>query len=190
SQSYFAQYPEFEPECDKPFDEEFTRLAQSQDWVPNSQQYHEERTLAIKKEIRNEYWEPALNEVELSRLTQEERKVREDEWNISGYQTLLREVNQEPRHTVKECVEVLQKTLVNIVDLLDARRVGTKVEVFEYFQDFKAHTMKPGKRIHLATARKDAFLSTLLQKLSKSRSRNRKAYKISQVRKARVRKSA
>ncbi|KAH8693394.1 hypothetical protein GQ44DRAFT_832739 [Phaeosphaeriaceae sp. PMI808] len=41
--------------CDKPFNEEFTRLAQSQDWVPNSQQYHKERILAIKEEIRNEY---------------------------------------------------------------------------------------------------------------------------------------
>jgi viroplasmin and RNaseH domain-containing protein len=165
SQSHFAQYPEFEPESNKPFDEEFKRLAQSQDWIPNSQQYHEQRTLAIKEEIQNEYWEPALKEEELSQLTQEERKLKEDEWKIHGYQTLLREVNAEPRDTIAECVEALQNTLVNIVDLLDARRTGVKAEIFKCFQDFRRHTMKPGKRIHLDTAKKDEFLSTLLQKL-------------------------
>lgn len=164
-QSHFAQYPEFEPESNKPFDEEFKRLAQSQDWVPNSQQYHEERTLAIKQEIQNEYWEPVLKEEELSQLTSEERRRREEDWKIRGYQALLNEVNKEPRDSIEACVEILQSTLVNIVDLLDARRTGMKVEVFENFKDFRAYTIKPGKRIHLATAKKDAFLSTLLQNL-------------------------
>jgi hypothetical protein len=51
-------------------------------------------------------------------------------------------------------VEVLHKALDNIVDLLDAQRTGIKAEVFEYFQDSKAHTMKPGERIHRVTVKR------------------------------------
>jgi viroplasmin and RNaseH domain-containing protein len=156
--SHFAQYSGFEPESNTSFDEEFQRLAQSQDWIPNSQQYHEQRTLAISSKLQNEYWEPALKYEQSSQLTPEQCKKQEDERKIRGYQSLLREINQAPRHTVEKCVDVLQSTLVNIVDLLDARRTGTKVGVFESFRDFKAHTMKPGKRIRLGTAKKNVFL--------------------------------
>ena len=165
-QSHFAQYPGFEPESDTTFDEEFKRLAQSQDWIPNSQQYHQERTLAIRNELQNEYFEPALKEEQLSQLTPEQRRIEEEERKLRGYQSLLLEIEKEPRPTIEECVEVLQSTLVNIIDLLDARRFDTKVEVFETFQAFKAHTLQPGKRVDLQTAKEDAFLSKLLQRLS------------------------
>lgn len=51
-------------------------------------------------------------------------------------------------------MEVLHKAPGNIVDLLNTQRLGIKAEVFEYYQGFKAHTMKPGKRIHRATAKR------------------------------------
>jgi hypothetical protein len=85
-------------------------------------------------------------------LTSEKRKVYEDVWRLCGYRTLLSEVNLKSRETVEECVEVIHEALGNIVDLLDTQRLGIKAEIFEYFQDLKAHTMKPGKRIHRATA--------------------------------------
>lgn len=52
--SHFAQFSGFVPDTKARFDDEFDRLASSQDWAPGTQEYRRERTKAIGSELK--YW--------------------------------------------------------------------------------------------------------------------------------------
>ena len=47
SQCHFATFTNFTPDGAAPFNDEFARLASSQEWVPGSQEYTRERTVAM-----------------------------------------------------------------------------------------------------------------------------------------------
>lgn len=66
---------------------------------------------------------------------------------------------------VVECKRYLKNTLINIVDLINARRTGKRVEVWDSFEKFCAYTLQ--KRIDLREAKKPpGYLASLLQRLS------------------------
>lgn len=56
SQSHFAKFENFTPDENASFDDEFGRLASSQQWVPGSQEYTRERTIAMREEIKMHYF--------------------------------------------------------------------------------------------------------------------------------------
>jgi hypothetical protein len=58
SQSYFSQVPNFEPNNEADFDEEFGRFASSQDIAPGSQAYRQQRTSAIRRTFSSYYRNP------------------------------------------------------------------------------------------------------------------------------------
>ncbi|KAK3304972.1 uncharacterized protein B0T15DRAFT_381102, partial [Chaetomium strumarium] len=59
-----------------------------------------------------------------------------------------------------------KNTPVNIVDLIDARRTGKRVEVWDNFEEFRAYTLQDEKRIDLREAKKPpGYLASLLQHL-------------------------
>ncbi|KAJ4351424.1 uncharacterized protein N0V89_006766 [Didymosphaeria variabile] len=98
----------------------------------------------------------------LRELTKEEQ--------LLGWQALCRETGRTIGKTIWECRTVLKKKpYVNIIDYIDAARVGAKIELFHDFAEFSHYTMTtPGKCIPLKDAKEDELLSALLQKVNRS----------------------
>jgi hypothetical protein len=166
SQSHFAKFDNFTPNDNVSFDDEFARLASSQNWVPGSQLYTQERTIAMRQELQLHYF--SQSKMAGDELTEEEQ--------LRGYQSLCREVRIPERDSIPECKKHLKNTLVNIVDLIDARRVQREVKVWDDFESFRAYTLQDEHRINMHEAKQDGgYLASLLQRLRgpHSRSRNR-----------------
>ncbi|KAG5951528.1 hypothetical protein E4U53_002895 [Claviceps sorghi] len=159
SQSHFAKYQDFVPDDDASFDDEFARLASSQNWVPGSQEYVQERTIALREEITFHYFCPGLlPDGTVVPLTKEEI--------LEGFQALCREVRIAPGHSIRDCKRLLKSTLVNIVELIDARRTGKEVRVWDDFDQFCDFTLQPEHMIHAEEAKKPpGYLAALLQRL-------------------------
>ncbi|KAK0716898.1 hypothetical protein B0T26DRAFT_707636 [Lasiosphaeria miniovina] len=165
SQSHFAKFENFKPDDGAAFDDEFARLASSQDWVAGSQEYTRERTIAMREEMKRHFFsqQPAT-------IKEEEGDEPEltDEDKLRGYQALCAEVGILPSDKMDECIKQLKSKLVNIVDLIDIRRTGKKVEVWpwERFQEFCEYTLEDEHRISIDEAKKNGgFLTALLQKI-------------------------
>ena len=167
SQSHFAKFEHFTPNDAASFDDEFDRLASSQQWVPGSQEYTRQRTVAMREELELHYFSQSQ---QLDNINEEE-ELSEEEKALQGYQALCHEVGIDPSDSVAECKRNLKNTLVNIVDLIDARRTGKRVEVWDSFEEFRAYTLQDKKRINLEEAKKPpGYLASLLQRLSEPRS--------------------
>ncbi|KAF3074831.1 hypothetical protein CFAM422_003030 [Trichoderma lentiforme] len=181
SQSHFDKFQNFTPTHDAPFDKEFARLALSQQWIPGSQQYTKQRTIAMREELKTHYFSSQTQNPNNS-STQEEDLTEED--ILQGYQDLCIEVGIPPCDTTAECKENLKKKLVNIVDLIDARRTKKKVRVWRDFQAFRKYTLQKEHRISVDEAKKDGgYLSSLLQHLRYPRDQRRfKMKKVKHVR--------
>ena len=176
SQSHFATFANFTPEENAPFDDEFARLASSQDWVPGSQEYTRERTIAMSQEIKLHYF--SSQPKKLGKIDEEApQETSEDiteEQKLEGYKELCREVGITPSDSIAECKRQLKSTLVNIVDLIDTRRTGKEVKVWEDFEAFRNYTLQDEHRIDPKAAHEDGgFLASLLQRLRGSRRRRR-----------------
>ena len=170
SQSHFAQFEHFTPDDAAPFDDEFARLASSQQWVPGSQEYTRQRTIAIREELELHYFSQPQQLDDIG----EEEELNEEEKSLQGYQALCREVGVDPSDSVVECKRTLKNTLVNIVDLIDARRTGKPVEVWDSFEEFRAYTLQDDKRIDIQEAKRHpGYLASLLQRLSRPRSQRK-----------------
>ncbi|KAL7919485.1 hypothetical protein ACQKWADRAFT_301250 [Trichoderma austrokoningii] len=168
SQSHFAQFEHFTPNDNASFNDEFTRLASSQNWIPGSQQYTRERTIAMRQEIKLHYFSQSqpLDGTD-EELTEEEK--------LEGYQNLCQEVRIPPSESIAECKRHLKKTLVNIVDLIDARRTYKEVKVWDDFEAFRDYTLQDGHMINMEEAKKDGgYLASLLQRLRGPRSQRRR----------------
>jgi hypothetical protein len=164
SQSHFAKFDNFTPNDNVSFDDEFARLASSQNWVPGSQLYTQERTIAMREELQLHYF--SQSKLAGDELTEEEQ--------LKGYQSLCREVRIPERDTISECKKDLKNTLVNIVDLIDARRVQREVKVWDDFESFRAYTLQDEHRINMHEAKQDGgYLASLLQRLRGPRSRSK-----------------
>ncbi|GKU13409.1 hypothetical protein FLAG1_10294 [Fusarium langsethiae] len=164
SQSHFAKFDSFTPNDDVSFDDEFARLASSQNWVPGSQIYTQERTIAIRQELQLHYFSHSKQQGD--ELTEEEQ--------LKGYRSLCREVRIPERDSIAECKKDLKNTLVNIIDLIDARRVQKDVKVWDDFESFRAYTLQDEHRINMHEAKQDGgYLASLLQRLRGPHSRTR-----------------
>ncbi|RSL79794.1 hypothetical protein CDV31_017174 [Fusarium ambrosium] len=140
SQSHFSKFENFTPDENASFDHEFARLASSQTWVPGSQMYTRERTIAMRQELKLHYFsQPRPLHDTNEELTEEEK--------LQGYQELCHEVRIPPSDSIAECKKHLKNTLVNIVDLIDARRTRKAVKVWHDFEAFRAYTLKDEHRI-------------------------------------------
>ncbi|KAJ6784298.1 hypothetical protein PWT90_04247 [Aphanocladium album] len=160
SQSHFAKFQNFTPNDAASFDDEFARLAASQEWIPGSQLYSQKRTIAINAELKSHYFSSAQSP---------------EEAELRGYQDLCGEVGLPRFDTTQECQTKLKKTLVNIVDLIDARRTMKKVKVWDSFAAFRDYTLQDGHTINKEEAKKDGgYLASLLQRLGGRRKRSTK----------------
>ncbi|KAI0199848.1 hypothetical protein F4808DRAFT_461502 [Astrocystis sublimbata] len=178
SQSYFSQVPNFRPNDDAGFEEEFGRFASSQNMTPGSSAWRQQRTKAIRHEVIFHYSQQVKSEDD--EVSDHNKVKKEDgaparssekkrlQQNLQVYQNMCREVGLEPLNTIDGCVANLKSKLVNIVDYIDAKRHGSGVVVWEpeKFEAFKRYTLTPHKRIdQKEAARGDGFLAALLQNL-------------------------
>jgi hypothetical protein len=171
SQSHFGKFENFVPHYDASFDDEFSRLASSQDWIPGSQQYTRERTIAMREELKRHFFTQSQPLDGISEELTEPDK-------LMGFQSLCIEVGIPASESIAECREKLKSTLVNIVDLIDARRVGKKVKIWHDFEDFRRYTLRDGYRIDVNEAKKDGgYLTCLLQRLRDPRKRKKRGSK-------------
>ena len=183
SQSYFVKFENFEADEKAPFEHEFARLASSQEWKPGSQEYVRNRTIAICEELQTHYFsqpsvpttkeeldedddDDEIREITAAKL-QSLPQLTEEEIRRQGYQALCREVGIEPAYSITRCKRMLKATLVNIVDLIDARRNGKKIKIWSNFDEFRMYTSMPKHRISKEDA-KGTVLAALLQNLSRS----------------------
>jgi len=193
SASHFATFDNFVPDGDASFDDEFARLASSQQWAPGSQQYTRQRTIAISQELKLHYFSQARPRPSTIEEGDEDEdgddcgdgdddaddlpraaEPTEEELKLRGYQALCTEVGiSSLPDTIGECTKALKNTLVNIIDLINVRRCpGTKVSVWDDFEAFRRYTLQPKRRISLEDA-KGTVLESLLQTLRTPRSRTR-----------------
>ena len=100
-------------------------------------------------------------------LTEEDMELTEEEMDLQGYHSLYREVGISPRDSIAECKKMLKSTLVNIVDLIDARRTQKKVVVWLDFEAFRTYTLRNENRINQKEAEEmdGGYLASLLQHL-------------------------
>ncbi|UKZ68731.1 uncharacterized protein TrAtP1_009753 [Trichoderma atroviride] len=167
SQSHFAQFENFTPNDAASFDDEFGRLASSQNWVPGSQLYARERTIAMREELKLHYFSQSQP------LDGTDEELTEEE-TLKGYQSLCQEVRIPPSDSIAECKKHLKKTLVNIVDLIDARRTRKEVKVWDDFEAFRSYTLQDEHRINMHEAKQDGgYLASLLRYLRGPRRRRR-----------------
>jgi hypothetical protein len=185
SQSHFAKFENFTPDDNASFDDEFARLASSQRWVSGSQEYIRQRTIAIKEELDLHYFSqqpqdesedgeeaeeeegtprPEERKPGSTRASRSTQQLTNEELERKGYQDLCREVGIEPSESIAECKRLLKSKLVNIIDLIDARRNGKVVEVWDDFDAFRDYTLDDEKRIDKEEA-KGTHLESLLQRL-------------------------
>ncbi|KLU92348.1 hypothetical protein MAPG_11294 [Magnaporthiopsis poae ATCC 64411] len=170
SQSHFAKFEDFTPDDAAPFDDEFSRLASSQQWVPGSQEYTRQRTIAMREELSLHFFSQLPPAVKLEDVDEEGegedvKELSAEEVALQGYQALCREVGiDDPSDDVAVCKRALKSTLVNIVDLIDTRRTGKDVKVWDDFAKFRKYTLQPAKRIDLSEAKAPpGYLASLLQ---------------------------
>lgn len=168
SQSHFATFTDFKPDDDAPFDDEFARLASSQQWAPGSQEYTRERTIAMNQELKLHYFS---SQPKREGGTDGDGELTEEQ-TLEGYNDLCREVGIAPRDSIPECKRLLKSTLVNIVDLIDAWRTDKKIVVWLDFEAFRTYTLRDENRINPKLAEDEGgHLASLLQHLKCPRQR-------------------
>lgn len=134
----------------------------------SAQEYTRERTIAIRQELKLHYFSQSQPIAEV-----DEKLTEEDQ--LKGYQDLCREVRIPPRDSIAECKKDLKNTLVNIVDLIDARRMGKEVKVWDDFEAFRNYTLRDEHRINMHEAKEDGgHLASLLQRLRDPRPQRRR----------------
>ncbi|KAM3544961.1 hypothetical protein ARSEF1564_002132 [Beauveria bassiana] len=125
-QSHFTKFENFIPDNDAPFDKEF---------------YTKERTIAMRAELKTHYFSSSQKIEEPPEEDAAADEMTEEATILEGYQALCGEVGLTRYDTTQECQRELKKTLVNIVDLIDARRTMKEVKVWQDFEAFRAYTL-------------------------------------------------
>ncbi|OTB19277.1 hypothetical protein K445DRAFT_314163 [Daldinia sp. EC12] len=170
SQSYFDQFPNFLPNNSASFDDEFSRFASSQGLQSGSQEYRRERTKAIRDELKFHYLSQTVDLEDIPAAIPELAKRSLDECEkLDIYQNMCREIGVKPQDTIVACRRELKGVLVNIVDYIDARRIGKKVKIWAWsdFHLFSVYSLQDDKRMDIREAKADGgFLSALLQKIT------------------------
>jgi len=141
--SWFAKYPEFEPDPVAPLLVEFSRLAIHQNWEEGSKKYRKEWGNCVGENFTTEFGQNASN--------------------LAGWQALCIEVGiTDVPTSITGCRKALRGVFVNIVDLVDARRTGTPVKRHASMKALRAYIKKTGKIYPKKAAKKNGFLKAFL----------------------------
>lgn len=155
----------FVPNPTATFKDEFRRFASTQQWT--QEETRKARVDAIRDEIIKHCLPNGvrvLNEQDVD----EKGDVRLDEEQyLEVYQAMCRRAGKRVRRTIDDnLLELHDKPYVNILDLIDAFRMGQKLRTFQKWRDFAAYTRK-GRKMDVLYAKENEFLAPLLQDLTK-----------------------
>lgn len=186
---HFSQFTSnaFKPDDKASFGDEWARLSQSQGWTRGTKHYNEQRACALRNELQTHFFAspsralPAIKSEEsgeegpdVESLAEPDHQRHQETVELQGFQAMCKAVGRSPGDTVKECKGILRRTLVNIVDLIDACRMGGErvVRVWTDFEAFKAYTLDSAggdKTIPVKVAKQDPLLRCFLQNFCRPR---------------------
>ncbi|KAI1804267.1 Caulimovirus viroplasmin-domain-containing protein [Daldinia bambusicola] len=170
SQSYFDQFPDFAPDSSAPFEDEFSRFASSQGLESGSQEYRRQRTKAIRDELKFHYSSQPGDAIrDLQTIPEFPGRSLSESEKLDIYQNMCREIGVNSQDTIAGCRRALKGVLVNIVDYIDARRIGKPVKIWAWsdFRSFSVYSLQDDKRMDIREAKADGgFLSALLQRIT------------------------
>ncbi|KAF2762864.1 hypothetical protein EJ05DRAFT_471825 [Pseudovirgaria hyperparasitica] len=150
---YFESFRDhgFVPDYGVSLKTEFARLAKHQGWVDkkgkirNRDQYADQKCEAFQEEI-NSFFEDKASKLE-------------------SWQTLCREVRIDPVPvSISKCKKALRtEVFVNLVDLMNARRLGREVKVFKSFAELAKYTHSKKLYYPLDAAKAGGIVRILLE---------------------------
>ncbi|ROV95537.1 hypothetical protein VSDG_05340 [Cytospora chrysosperma] len=120
---------------------------------------------AVKKEKGNHLIKEEDEEEEEEDENENSFAIREQLLELQCFQNLCREVGKAPADSREGCRSILKETFVNIVDLIDARRIGAKIEVWADFEEFRRYTLQNHKTMPYKQAEKYPLLECFLQRI-------------------------
>jgi len=166
---YFNRFREFEPDPRRPLDEEFQRLARFQGWARKSKQYVKERRhflLAefdqhlgtVERSRKLDDWQALCTELGILPVHQSIRQCKKVELYLPLYPS--------GKHQDSQRRQALSTEVhVNLIDLLDSRRRGTKVKIFKTRAELISYTIVTRKFFPKDRAKKDGLLKILLREI-------------------------
>ncbi|KAI9820455.1 MAG: hypothetical protein M1832_003788 [Thelocarpon impressellum] len=146
-QNVFDAYPGFEPDPTAALEVEFARLARFKRWKPGKGEWLKARKRLYASEFANHYGS--------------------DSGRLQNWQSLCREVRvKQPTESITQCRKALRSAHVNLVDLINCRRSGTKLRKFASCKELREYTANtPGKVFPKDAAKADGFLKALLREI-------------------------
>ena len=160
--NFFDEFPGFEPDPTAPIELEYTRLARHMRWKPKSKAWKTTRDRYYSSEFIANYgndasrlqtWQSLCEEVRIKRTTESITQCKK----VCSLQVRLFLAGA-------DLWKALSNTHVNLVDLVNCHRAGTKVHRFsscDALQQYTANT--PGKIFPKRAAKEDGFLKVLLR---------------------------
>ncbi|THX40042.1 hypothetical protein D6D10_03805 [Aureobasidium pullulans] len=123
--SYFDRFPAFTQYPRRSIRDEFDRLAKTQHWQPEETKH--QRATCYNEELEGHY----------ASLHIHDKHERLKHLSV--------ELEIEPLDTFIECKKALRKLHVNLVDLMDARRMDKKVHQFNSLKELSIYSKKTKK---------------------------------------------
>ncbi|KAL4917604.1 hypothetical protein BDW62DRAFT_201629 [Aspergillus aurantiobrunneus] len=144
--NFFSRFPTFQPDPSAPITAEFACLAHHMNWWPSSTVYRTE-------------WANFLA-AEFIRCFGAGTKLQQ-------YQALYQALGlEEPVPTsITQCRKALGRVHVNLIDLIDANRLGKEVRKFQSVAALAKYTRKKQKAFPKAAAKKEGVLRDLLREI-------------------------
>ena len=166
SQGFFSQFSNFEHDSTKPLLVEFQRLSLHRNWKAGGKAYRQNRQKCLTQEFEHHYGQVSEK--------------------LAGWQALCVVVHISPRPlSITQCkkmspsyyeyifhfwlmrrdFQALSNVAVNIVDLIDARRIVVKVRLFSFKAALRNYFIKHEKIFPIKQAKTDGFRAALLIKV-------------------------
>ncbi|KAK2459465.1 hypothetical protein APHAL10511_008525 [Amanita phalloides] len=157
-EGFFSDYPEFDYDATAPVSQEYRRLKEHFDWMPQSQAEKKAKSAfgtAMGKQFASFYGTSV--------------------YDIEAWRALCEALGVDPiPETVAECRDIVRLTHVNLVDFIDIRLTGKPIKIFETEKELREYTKDEGKYYPKESAKESGVLRYLLRKIlraPKSRSR-------------------
>jgi len=124
------------------FSEEFKRLAFQRGWKKGGPKYRKQWARCCEEEFRDQY---GHNE------------------RLEGWRALCADVGiKNIPNSITQCKKVLNRTWINLVDLIECRVNGTQVSQHKSQNDLRLYIHETGKIFPKAAAKSNGFLKVLL----------------------------
>ncbi|MCJ1428354.1 hypothetical protein MMC29_006263 [Sticta canariensis] len=142
--SYFAAYPDFIPDPHLPLLRNFYRLAKAQAW--SKKRRNKEKQIYLLGQYA----------IHLGGIST---------GGLQKWQDLCRELKVDPiPMSITQCKRALKTDVhVNIIDLIDSRRLGTEVTTFRSHEALVKYTRSSSKYFPLNRAKADELKKVLLR---------------------------